>query len=66
MNKRKFPFYTKWNKYEMLCACMLHNPICDKFKQCEELELTLKPYDDIKEVMRERKYENECGVTKQK
>lgn len=66
MSKRKFVFYTKWDKENMLCACMLHNPLCDKFRQCEELELTLNPYGDIEEVMMERKYRKERGVTKQK
>lgn len=67
MSKRKFVFYTKWDKHNMLCACMFHNPLCDKFKDCEEIELTLNPYDDVESVMRDqRTYKREKGVIKQK
>ncbi|MCM8710528.1 hypothetical protein M2651_05745 [Clostridium sp. SYSU_GA19001] len=64
--KRKYIFLSKWNKHDMLCACLQLNPCCKDTKQCEEIELTLNPYDDIEEVMRERKYKRHRGALRQR
>lgn len=68
INKRKFVFYTKWNKNDLVCACLFHNPCCKEHRQCEELEMELKPYDDIEEVMKnQRAYtRGKGGALKQK
>lgn len=57
--------YTKWDSEELECACYIKNPLCDNYKQCEELELKLDKYDGIQECMRQRKYKKERGVIKQ-
>lgn len=62
---KKIIVYSHWDK-ELKCICLLINPLCDKYKQCEELELTLNIYDGIEECMRQRKYKKERGVIKQK
>lgn len=52
VKSRKFWFNTKWNEHdEMVCGCLIDNKLCN-CKECEELELTLKPYEDIEEVAR--------------
>lgn len=64
---RKFVFYSKWNKDNMVCACLFHNPCCENHKNCEEIELELKPYDDLEEVMKQRRYiRSKGGALKQK
>jgi hypothetical protein len=66
VSKRKYAFYTKWQAKELECACLVFNPLCDKNKGCEELELTLNPYEDIEECMRERSYKRVGGALRQK
>lgn len=62
---RKITIYSNWDVDELKCVCLLSNPLCDKYKQCEELELALNVYSDIEECMRTRKYKKERGVVKQ-
>lgn len=64
--KRKYCFYTKWQGNELECACLFHNPCCNQYKNCEEIELELRPYDDIEECMRARRYKRENGAIRQK
>lgn len=51
---RKIVLLTKWDRdtEDMICACLFNNPICkyNNNKQCEELEINIKPYDDIESV----------------
>lgn len=65
MSKRVFAFYTKWEYGELECACYIKEPLCDKYKQCEEIELTLFVYGDIESCMKHRKYKKQSGVIKQ-
>lgn len=71
MGKRKFAFYTSWSgKDEMECACLICNPCCDRWKngKCEEIELTLNPYDDLENVMKSQRpfRRGKGGALKQK
>ena len=65
--KRRIVLLSNWNKDELICACLFCNPCCDR-KGCEELEVTLNPYDDIESVMKEaRRYSRgKGGALKQK
>ena len=67
MSKRKYVFYSNWNKHSLKCACLSHNPCCKKVPtECEEIELTLNPYDDIETCMRARRYKrNSRGALEQ-
>lgn len=65
MSKIKLTFNTKWDNQELICACYIKKPMCQDFKNCEELDLTLSIYDGIEECMRHRKYKKQGGVTKQ-
>lgn len=65
-NKRKYVFLSNWDKHYLKCACLFHNPLCKNHKECEEIELSLSPYDDIETCMRERKYERKNGALRQK
>lgn len=63
----KLMAYVKWrNKNEYSCMCSFFHPLCDKYKDCEELELTFKPYEGIEECMRQRSYKREKGALKQR
>ena len=64
--KRKYVFLSNWDRYYLKCACLFHNPLCENHKNCEEIELTLAPYDDIETCMRERRYERKNGALRQK
>ena len=61
----KILLYTKWINNELNCACYIKNPLCDKYKECEELELILNVYGGVEECMRQRKYKKKGGVIKQ-
>lgn len=61
---KKIIIYSKWDD-EIECCCLLSNPLCDRYKECEELELILNVYGDVEECMRTRKYKKERGVVKQ-
>ena len=62
----KYKFNTRWDKDTLKCACLFGNACCDRFKKCEVLELTLNPYDNLKECMEERSYKRVKGVLRQK
>ncbi|GIM29883.1 hypothetical protein CPJCM30710_25490 [Clostridium polyendosporum] len=62
----KYKFNTRWNGKQLKCACLFGNACCDRFKKCEVLELTMDPFDGIKECMGQRKYVRENGALKQK
>ena len=53
---REYPFYTRWEGKNLKCACLVFSPCCDKYKECEELELGYSAYSGIKECMGERSY----------
>lgn len=63
---KKIIIYSKWDVDELECACLLSNPLCDRYRECEELELILDTYGGIEECMRNRKYIKEHGVIKQR
>lgn len=67
VSKRKYVFLSNWDRHKLKCACLFHNPCCsDVPKECEEIELTLNPYDDVEEVMRSRRYKrNSRGAMEQ-
>lgn len=62
----KYNFNTRWNGKELKCACLYGNPCCDRYRNCEKLELTLDPFDGIKDCMKERSYKKVHGAYKQK
>lgn len=63
---RKYVFYSNWDRQNLICACLFHNPCCDKYKKCEEIELELRPYDDVESCMRSRRYKrNSRGCIEQ-
>lgn len=65
--KRKYVFLSRWDTHNLLCACLFHNPCCDRYKSCEEIELEINPWDDIEECMCERRYvRSKGGALKQK
>lgn len=67
VKNKKYCFYSNWQGNELTCACLFHNPCCDRFEKCEEIELELKPYDDIEECLRnQRRYVRHKGALKQK
>lgn len=67
MSKRKYVFLSRWDKYNLKCACLFHNPCCDRYTTCEEIELELNPWDDIETVMHERRYtRGKGGALKQR
>lgn len=67
VKKRQYVFLSNWEGQELKCACLFHNPLCHKHKKCEEVELTLSPYEDLESCMRERRYvRGKGGSIKQK
>lgn len=65
VKKRQYVFLSKWDKQNLICACLFHNPCCTNVKKCEEIELTLSPWEDLEELMRARKYKRINGALKQ-
>ncbi|WP_234885112.1 hypothetical protein [Clostridium tarantellae] len=65
---RKLVMLTKWNeKNDMVCGCLLSNPLCSRCKDCEELEVTINPYEDIEECLKnQRAYKRIQGSLRQK
>ena len=64
---RKVVLLSKWTKNELLCACLFFNPLCSCNKECEEIEVTIKPYDDIEECLRsKRTYKRHNGALRQR
>lgn len=66
LKKRQYVFLSNWQGQDLKCACLLHKPLCDKHKECEEIELSLLPYEDIKECMKERSYKRVKGALRQR
>ena len=67
VKKRKYVFLSNWEGQELKCACLFNNPLCVNHKKCEEIELTLSPYEDLEQCMRERRYTRaKGGAIKQK
>ena len=67
VKKRKCVFLSNWEGQELKCACLFNNPLCVNHKKCEEIELTLSPYEDLEQYMRERRYTRaKGGAIKQK
>lgn len=63
---RQYVFYSRWDKHELKCACLFGNPCCDRYRQCEEIELKLKPYEDVESCMNKaRKYKRHKGAIRQ-
>lgn len=63
---KKIVLYTRWNKHNLECACSFFNPLCSKRKECEEVEVTLDPYDDIESCMKQRRYKRVNGAIRQR
>lgn len=58
---------SKWDGWDMKCACLHSNPLCKNSKQCEEIEVAIKPYQDIEECLRNaRGYKRHNGALKQR
>lgn len=63
---KKFNFYTKWDRNNiLLCGCLVNSVLCKDYKNCEILELKLEVYDDVKGCMQNRAYRKEHGKIKQ-
>ena len=66
IKRKKYVFYSKWDKLNLKCACLFHDPLCDKYKTCEEVELLYSPYEDIEEAMtKQRVYKRVKGSMRQ-
>ena len=65
VKKKEYVFLSKWEGQDLKCACLFHKPMCDS-KVCEEIELSLLPYQDVESCMRERRYERRNGALRQK
>ena len=52
VDQRRIAMLSKWNKWDMVCACLQCNPLCKNHNECEEVEVTIKPYDDVEECLR--------------
>ncbi len=56
IKKKQYVFYTNWNKHELKCACLFHNPCCYQVpKECEEIELEYSPYEDLEEYEEQKR-----------
>lgn len=66
IKKKQYVFLSQWTGQELKCACLFHSPCCIDNKGCEEIELSLLPYDDIETCMKARRYERRNGAIRQK
>lgn len=57
MEKKDYVFLSKWQGQDLKCACLFHNPCCEDNKECEEIELSLLPYQDLEECMKNKREE---------
>jgi hypothetical protein len=62
---KKYMFLSRWDKDILKCSCLKSNPCCDRFKKCEEVELTLDPFADVEKVMRGKAYRRSGGALRQ-
>lgn len=56
VKKRDYVFLSKWEGQDLICACLFHKPMCDS-KVCEQIELSLLPYQDLESCMRNKREE---------
>ncbi|WP_242850497.1 hypothetical protein [Clostridium baratii] len=67
MKSRRIVMLSKWNGWDMKCACLHSNPLCKNYKECEEIEVAIKPYEDIEECLRnQRSFKRHNGALRQK
>lgn len=66
IKKREYVFLSNWVGQDLKCACLFHNPLCKDNKKCEEIELTLAPYEDLETCMKERSYERRNRALRQR
>lgn len=67
VKSRKVALLSKWNENDMICACLALNPLCSNCVECEELEVTIKPYDDVEECLKnKRAYKRHNGALRQR
>ena len=57
VKRKDYVFLSKWEGQNLICACLFHNPLCSYCKECEEIELSLLPYQDLEECMRNKREE---------
>jgi hypothetical protein len=55
VKRRDYVFLSKWEGQDLKCACLFHNPLCENYKKCEEIELEYSPYQDIEQCMKEQR-----------
>ena len=65
VKRKDYVFLSKWEGQDLVCACMFFNPKCNS-KECEEIELSLLPYENLEQCMKERKYQRVNGALRQK
>ncbi|MGL4875165.1 MAG: hypothetical protein ACRC30_11015 [Clostridium sp.] len=67
IKNRKVALLSKWDeKDDMICACLALNPLC-QCTGCEELEVTIKPYEDIESCLRNKRgYKRHRGALRQR
>lgn len=67
IKSRKVVLLSKWNKNDLICACLFFNPLCSNCKECEELEVIIKPYDDVEECLKNKRgYKRHNGALRQR
>lgn len=66
VKRKDYIFLSKWNGEELKCACLFYNPLCRHNKECEEIELSLLPYEDLETCMKARRYKRKNGALRQK
>lgn len=67
IKKRKIVMLSKWNGWDMRCACLYSNPLCANYKECEEIEVDIKPYEDVEECLKnKRRYKRHNGALRQR
>lgn len=57
--------YSKWNGWKLECVCYKENPGCINFKECEEIEMSIDPYKNIKECKKSRSFKRHRGALRQ-
>lgn len=66
VKRKDYIFLSKWDGQDLKCACLFHTPLCKDNKECEEIELSLLPYEDVVDCMKARRYKRVNGALKQK
>lgn len=66
VKKRRIVMLSKWEGWDMVCACLQCNPLCNKCNECEEIEVAIKPYEDVEECLRNaRSFKRHNGALRQ-